>query len=128
MDAKKRFFGGEVFLALVGGVLLLFHFLHLYPAVNWYVWIAIVLILMGILLITTIIETRRTILADRKHLFYAILFLPGLFQIFVGCAWIAVVLKCSIYIETFFEATAVLCFAIGFLMLRKFKKSFGSRP
>jgi hypothetical protein len=106
-------------LGSLGVVSLIIHFLNLFPKVNWRQFIGLLLIISGIFLIYGLFILRSTALKNKKTLFYAILFNPGLVQIFSGIVLLTIGYGKLNYIFMLSGAGILLSFVIGLVILIK---------
>ena len=85
MDAKKLFLamGSLAALGLVIGIL---YSINLFPKVGWLRIMGVLVIAAGILLVFGLFVLRKTTLKKNKYLFWALVFNPGLLQVFAGIA------------------------------------------
>jgi predicted neutral ceramidase superfamily lipid hydrolase len=88
--------------------------LHICPSIDWFLLLGLLSILFSSLFILGLIQLRRTVLADKRYLFYALVLFPGLVHMFAGAGMIA--MKRSLPMAMFFAAGLLLSFAGGVAM------------
>lgn len=118
VDIKKRFFVIGI-LAALGLIFLIIYLLVLFPTVDWLFIIGTMLIVSGVALISSLFTLRNNILKNRKYLFFAIVFNPGLVQIFTGISMLTLKYSTLNFIFIMSGAGMIISFIIGLLMLIK---------
>jgi hypothetical protein len=124
MNLKNPFIA--IFLLALPGIglsLLVIRFVHAYRSPNWSFIVGMLAVFFAAIFILGLISLGRTVLADKKCLFYALLFFPGLAQLFAGAGMLA--MEYSHWLTTLFTVGLLLSFAAGVLMT--FKSSLRSR-